>query len=527
MLMKCFYSYTKIFRFCNIIILFLLFCYCNTQIKNNTSLVQPITLNESTSLDSLNIELATKAAEISNQKLKTFLEVTECNSIWLNESLELNDKGIELLNLLQHQELQGIKPFSYLSIDSINNMNGITKDTLLTLYFIEIAEKVAYGSKDSLFDIRPFEKRITKVDFIETLAQQTVNHELSKVIESIEPKTKYYHELKEALKNYALRTSLSKEKIEIPRIKKDTTAAFLSTARVLCNFGLIDSIAVDKKQLITALKTFQKEHGLNETGVLNKNTVKSLNKSPYEYYLQGLLSLEKWRKRADWTGEYIASNIPEFTLSYIKNDSTISHHRTVIGKTWSPTPQIKSELEYMDIYPFWNVPSNITNNELIPKAIKDPKYLSRNRYQVFNGKELVSSENIDFSKGGNYKIRQKGGSYSGLGLIKFHFKNNYNVFFHDTPSKKLFNKEIRAYSHGCIRLENPFDLANNIIKDSIANYEGGIETIAKKRKRKKMYLNYKIPIYIHYTLTTTNNNKIIFHSDVYEKEDFTALKTNN
>ena len=99
--MKCFYSYTKIFRFCNIIILFLLFCYCNTQIKNNTSLVQPITLNESTSLDSLNIELATKAAEISNQKLKTFLEVTECNSIWLNESLELNDKGIELLNLLQ------------------------------------------------------------------------------------------------------------------------------------------------------------------------------------------------------------------------------------------------------------------------------------------------------------------------------------------------------------------------------------------------------------------------------------------
>ena len=137
------------------------------------------------------------------------------------------------------------------------------------------------------------------------------------------------------------------------------------------------------------------------------------------------------------------------------------------------------------------------------------------------------TDNIDYNSSFSYTVRQKGGSSNALGLVKFIFPNPSSIYLHDTPSKKLFKKEVRAFSHGCIRLQDPLDLAYVVLEDDQSKYnKEKVRKIIENKERTRLNLNNKLTIYIHYTLASVLDSSIVFHEDVYnkEKESLKVLK---
>ena len=176
-------------------------------------------------------------------------------------------------------------------------------------------------------------------------------------------------------------------------------------------------------------------------------------------------------------------------------------------------------------YPYWHVPKSISVNEILVKAKKDSSYMKRNNYEVFTKqREKVDTEQINWDNinrnNFNYYIRQKGGSSNALGLVKFIFANKYSIYLHDTPTKYHFQRELRAYSHGCVRVQDALDLADNILKYDDNEYTiDSIYSYVERRIEKKMMIEEKIPVYIQYiTCETDQNNTILFYKDIYNKD---------
>jgi len=162
---------------------------------------------------------------------------------------------------------------------------------------------------------------------------------------------------------------------------------------------------------------------------------------------------------------------------------------------------------------------------MLPKAIKDSTYFRRKGFEILIGRTVINYDKIDYNTSFRYTVRQKGGSSNALGLIKFIFPNSSSIYLHDTPSKKLFNKEVRAFSHGCIRLQNPLDLAYSVLNDDSSSYnKEKVKQLISEKQRLRINLNNHLPIYIHYTLASVLDSTIVFHEDIYKKEIETLEK---
>ena len=150
---------------------------------------------------------------------------------------------------------------------------------------------------------------------------------------------------------------------------------------------------------------------------------------------------------------------------------------------------------------------------------KDSTYFSRKGFEILKGRTVIDSDNIDYNASFRYTVRQKGGRSNALGLVKFIFPNPSSIYLHDTPSKKLFNKEVRAFSHGCIRLQNPLDLAYVVLGNDGSSYDQvKVKQLIAEKQRLRINLNKKLPIYVHYTLASVLDSTIVFHEDIYKKE---------
>ncbi|WP_158534882.1 L,D-transpeptidase scaffold domain-containing protein [Mucilaginibacter hurinus] len=220
---------------------------------------------------------------------------------------------------------------------------------------------------------------------------------------------------------------------------------------------------------------------------------------------------------------YIHINIPSFVLRFYQPD-TVYQFKVIVGKPATPTPVLQSEVSYFTTAPDWKVPARIFAKELLPKAIKDNTFLERNQFAIYNNKGALIVPTVETLKQiqkapGIYYARQSSGCDNSLGLIVFRFKNAYSVYLHDTPEKKLFERGQRAFSHGCIRVENAGKLAELILhRDGAGNKIPQVRTAMNTYQTKTFTLKRPIPIEITYITCEVKDGELITYQDIYNKD---------
>jgi murein L,D-transpeptidase YcbB/YkuD len=230
------------------------------------------------------------------------------------------------------------------------------------------------------------------------------------------------------------------------------------------------------------------------------------------------LNLERWRwLPRDLGSRYILVNIPEYRLEVWESGRVPIAMNVVVGKTDTPTPIFSDRMTYLVFSPYWNVPPDIAQGETLPEVMKDPGFLQRANMEVIDVKgQPLDPSTIDLLDPTQYRFRQRPGTDNSLGLVKFMFPNQYNVYLHDTPADSLFARASRSFSHGCVRLEKPDALAQYVLGDQP---EWTMERIAEAMhagEERVVKLRQPIPVYLGYwTARVSGDGEMQFRKDVY------------
>jgi len=278
--------------------------------------------------------------------------------------------------------------------------------------------------------------------------------------------------------------------------------------------------------LVEAVKHFQERHGLKPEGKLDKETLRELNVPLNTRVIQLEDSLERWRwLPADYPQLPVAVNIPGFKLRVFSDNHTITlRMNVVVGKALNhQTPIFSKEMKYIIFRPYWNLPLDITRAEIVPKLRRDPRYLARKGYEATdqNGHIVaagaVSQAVLAEIKSGRLLVRQKPGPRNALGLVKFMFPNEFDVYLHSTPAPQLFNQSRRDFSHGCIRVEKPAELAAWLLQDqpkwTLENIKAAMQSGPDNQQ---VNLSRPVPVVIAYlTAIVEENGEVYFYDDIY------------
>ena len=225
------------------------------------------------------------------------------------------------------------------------------------------------------------------------------------------------------------------------------------------------------------------------------------------------LNLERWRwLPRERAAKHIVVNIPAFRLDVWERDTVALSMRVVVGKKDTPTPIFDDAMTHVVFSPYWNVPPTIAKGETLPSALRDPSFLRRTNMEVLDDKgQVVDPESIDLERAGDYKFRQRPGSGNALGLVKFMFPNEFNVYLHDTPADSLFARASRSFSHGCVRVEQPQALAEYLLKDRAEWTRETITEAMHAGVERTVKLREPVPVYIGYwTVDVTPDGKAAF-----------------
>jgi murein L,D-transpeptidase YcbB/YkuD len=278
----------------------------------------------------------------------------------------------------------------------------------------------------------------------------------------------------------------------------------------------------DKDSLAVGLKRFQRRHGLEETGIIDSGTRAELNVSAEERVEQLKINLERWRWLPQDLGRRrIVVNIAAQVLEVVEDDEVVMQMRVVVGREFKRTPVFSDTVRYIVLNPNWHVPSTIALDELIPKIRKDSTYLERFGMHLLTSgpdPQEVDPATVDWSTVSAdsfpYRLRQEPGRLNALGRMKFMFPNRYDVYLHDTPSRALFSEAQRDFSHGCIRVEKPIDLAVYLMKKSRWNRDA-IESALDEGTERTIYLPKPVSIHLLYwTAWADDDGTIQFRTDI-------------
>lgn len=460
--------------------------------------------------------------------------------IWVRDN-GLKSKGEMLLEFLENIENHGLREFKY-RVDAIRDLVGdphpralAELEMLLTSAFIDLGRDLTRGRVDPSEvaegnDI-PMPRTFGSAYLLDGAEQAD---ELQPYLDSLMPQDKRYHRLVAALKKYrGIRDAGGWKPITAGDVLKpggkDVRLPMLrELLTVTGDLSLEQRPVGDTYDEVTvaAVKRFQMRHGIAEDGVIGPTTLDQMN-VPVEQRIRQLevnLERRRWLAREPG-GFYVFVNLADQELKVVKDEKTVHTARVVIGKTYHKTPVFTEDMTYLVINPYWNVPSSIANREYLPKLKQDAGYLQRQGIRVLDrsGKE-VNPFSVNWAGMSRmpYRLRQDTGEKNALGRVKFMFPNKYNVYIHDTPAKSLFEKDLRVFSHGCVRVENPLDLAVVILEDEGWSRDRIGEQV-NSGKRRIVKLKQKIPVYVTYITAFANKDGTIhFRRDVYGRDETLA-----
>ena len=361
--------------------------------------------------------------------------------------------------------------------------------------------------------------------------------DVSRVLDDVEPPFAGYHRAREALVRYTdLARQDTAETLAVPPKSLRVGQPYAGAARLRRLLTLVGDLAPDSTApadsglydaaLAEGVKRFQRRHGLDADGRLGAATVKQLDVPLTQRVRQLQLALERWRwAPVEFPTPPIVVNIPDFRLRGLDESNRVAlEMRVVVGKAMrNETPVFSDEMTYLVLRPYWNVPASIRRGEIVPAIEKNRGYLASRRYEIttHDGKLVtdgaVSDEVLAQLKAGRLAVRQKPGPANSLGLVKLMFPNEFNVYLHDTPATTLFARSRRDFSHGCIRVEKPDELAAWVLRGDAA---WPLERIREAMKSGPDDVTVKlarpIPVLIVYaTALADENGEVHFYEDIY------------
>ncbi|MEX0969505.1 MAG: L,D-transpeptidase family protein [Paracoccaceae bacterium] len=280
--------------------------------------------------------------------------------------------------------------------------------------------------------------------------------------------------------------------------------------------------------LVDAVKAFQTVNNLDADGIIGPKTLEAINADPTQHYQQVLVNLERARWMNFERGErHIWVNTASFMGYVIDNGVVTLDTRVVVGKSGArfQTVEFSDEMEHMVVNPSWNVPESIASMEYLPDILRDPTLLARQNIemQVRGSGRLVDPRLVDLSQytvtNFPYVLRQRPGSGNALGRVKFMFPNRHNIYLHDTPSRSLFNRDTRAFSHGCVRVHKPLELAYTLLAPQTADPEGDFTAVLNTRRETQVNLDVHVPVHLVYNTVFLNDlGALEYRIDIYDRD---------
>ena len=376
-----------------------------------------------------------------------------------------------------------------------------------------------------------------KYDLPEFLKGNVLNaSDVSEVLQQVEPPYPGYKRTVQALQTY-LQLAKKSDGTPLPAIQKTISPGdsypgvpqLIRLLRLVGDLPASPNVSADETvyqgPLVDAVKNFQRRLGRTPDGRITAQTLADLNVPLAIRIRQMQLALERWRwLPLSYQHSPVIANIPEFHLrAYDENFKIALQMNVVVGKAYGhDTPIFSDTMEYLVFRPYWSVPYSIAKAEFLPRLARDPDYLAKKGFEVVDSRQeviasgTVSTEVLEQLRAGKLFIRQTPGPKNSLGLVKFIFPNNYNIYFHDTPEQEFFTKSRRDFSHGCIRLERPADLAVWILRNNPGWNIDRVRATMNGTTTQQVNLSHPIPVLIVYaTVIVTEDGAVHFYDDIY------------
>jgi len=434
------------------------------------------------------------------------------------EGLDAEDYDLKALEVLRTE-----KSRNSFKKDALLPEQVAEADLRLTYMFIRYATHLLLGRVEPS-DVDPhWFGQQRRVDLVDLLDRALDSGDVAGVLRSVLPRHAQYAGLKRELARY-------REIVErggwptVPagaRLKKGSQGP--EVARLRARLAAEGDLAradgdVFDDAVEQALKRFEKRHGLEEDGVLGPEDLAPMSVAAEERVAQMELNLERWRWLPEDLGErYVIVDVPTFQLEAVEQGKVTLAMRVVAGKAdETPTPIFSDEMTEVVFSPYWYVPTSILRKEIVPK-LRDPDYLARNDLEVVQNGQVVPPSSVDWSDPDlRVQGRQRPGAKNSLGRVKFVFPNKFDVYLHDTPAGSLFAQVERDFSHGCVRVEKPVELAQWALRDQPEWTPQKIEAAMHAGEERHVPLKRRIPVYIVYATAWLDEAGLLnFRPDLY------------
>jgi murein L,D-transpeptidase YcbB/YkuD len=437
------------------------------------------------------------------------------------------DPELYSFSLLQQRRQAASKGF--LTKKGFDPREAGMMEVWLTYLYMKFASDLADGMSDLAHADPAWQIDTEKFDPLARLEAALDKNDVAQSLAALAPSAPEYQGLRKALAQYRELASKGGWPAVPATLKlkpgQRAPAVALLARRLAASGDFTGSVpdggdaAVYGADLQAAVKTFQRRHGLDDNGLVTPAVVAEMNVPIERRIAQIELNLERWRwLPRDLGARHIFVNIPDMRLDVWDHDRIPLSMRVVVGKKDTPTPIFNDRMTYVVFSPYWNVPPDIASKETLPAVMSDPGFLARTNMEVVDKSgALVDPSTIDLSNPAEYRFRQRPGSDNSLGLVKFMFPNQYNVYLHDTPADSLFARASRSFSHGCVRVEQPERLAEYVLGDQPDWTTERIGEAMHGGEEKTVKLKAPLPVYITYlTARVSPDGLVQFRKDVYD-----------
>ena len=477
--------------------------------------------------------------------IKNVYEKNNFTSIWSADG-KWNSIGDSLNEFIRGSMIYGLFPTDYhlqaikgiqhqVETDSLSKKDAALwsrADVLLTDAFLHAAADLKRGRLP--YDSLSRKDTVINLDsiYLDALGKVVQSKGISGALQSLEPNLPAYQELKAGVKDY-LDSVEFKQYTYLDYPYTDSIQFFNILKARLYEEKIFDSLpeVMDTTAFKKAIGKYQAAKKLKVTGRINENTVKSLNDTDWERFKRIAISLDKYKLMPDTVPPiYVWVNLPSYHLKVIECDTLVMDSRVIVGAVKTRTPELHSEISNFITYPQWTVPFSIVFKEMLPAIQKDVAYLEKqNLIVVDKNDSVLDPEKIDWSKLSKkkfpYLIKQREGDDNSLGVLKFNFRNKYAVYMHDTNARWMFQKSLRALSHGCVRVQDWRGLAHFLVRNDTVKYS--LDTLASwiVREEKHVVSGFKkVPLFIKYFTCEGAYGKVKFYDDIYGEDKILAEK---